>query len=71
MRAFGVEPHHPFGGGQLDLVDVSLRTHRDGHNMGNVVCGCIIGGERAPCVMTATDEPTIRLTVGRFVSCQA
>jgi hypothetical protein len=23
VRAFGVEPHDPFGGGQLDLVDVA------------------------------------------------
>jgi hypothetical protein len=23
VRAFGVEPHHPFGGRQLDLVDVT------------------------------------------------
>ena len=23
VRAFGVEPEHPFGGGQLDLVDVA------------------------------------------------
>ena len=26
VRAFGVEPHHPLGGGQLDLVDVTPRA---------------------------------------------
>jgi hypothetical protein len=25
VRAFGVEPHHPFGGRQFDLVDVAPR----------------------------------------------
>ena len=26
VRAFGVEPKHPFSGGQLDLVDVTPRS---------------------------------------------
>jgi hypothetical protein len=26
VRAFGVEPHHPFGGRNLDLVDVAPRS---------------------------------------------
>ena len=26
VRALGVEPHHPFGGGQFDLVDVPPRA---------------------------------------------